>query len=213
MTLHRRTKHGAGFTLLELMISLVVLAILLVATAASLGVFSARPSRADLHDATNELLNIVEFARMRAAMTGHAVSLQQSASGDAQILLLLDQAHNSCQPVPPPTVSRTVRFTSVAAGPRGWVGETDRPKFPEVTLTGVTPNGLLTPGNGLCFRPDGRVTLENGLTIPADPATNLAAGEARISLRMRTERDAPAAVQHDVIIPFNGLAKVSYVVP
>lgn len=209
----RQARRRAGFTLLELMIALVVLAILLVATAASLGVFSPRSSRAELHDATNELLNVVEFARMRAAMSGAAVSLQLTQAGDSQVLVLYDQGQNSCQPVPAPTLARQIPFTSNADGPRGWVGNANRPKYPEVALVTVSPANLLTPGNGLCFRPDGRVLLENGLTVPPDPATNLAAGEAQLSLRMRVEKDAPAAIQHDVIVPFNGLAKVRYVVP
>lgn len=208
----RRKTRTAGFTLVELMITLIVLAILLVATGASLGVFSPRASRADLHDATNELLEFVEFARLRAEMTGVAVEMQL-VDGDAQSLQLWDHRVSNCtdQQV---LLTRDVPFTSRMEGPRGWEGgELGRPRFTEVAITSVAPAGLLSGNNALCFRPDGSVTLANGLIIPPDPATNLAAGEGQISLRMRVEQNAPIAIQHDVIIPFNGLAKVQYVVP
>lgn len=208
----RKTPRTAGFTLVELMITLIVLAILLVATGASLGVFSPRASRADLHDATNELLELVEFARMRAEMTGVAVELRLE-DGDAQTLQLFDHNQGNCLN-PPAAMARDVPFASRLEGPRGWMGgDEGRPRFTEVAITGVVPAGLLTATNGLCFLPNGSVTLANGLVIPADPLTNLAAGEGQISLRMRVEQNAPIAIQHDVIIPFNGLAKVQYVVP
>lgn len=208
----RRTRTR-GFTLVELMITLIVLLILLVATGASLGVFSPRASRADLHDATNELMELVEFARLRAEMTSQAV-LMELVDGDAQTLELYDMSVNNCLGAPPPTPARSIPFSSRLEGPRGWEGpEVGRPRFTEVALTGVSPAGLLSRGNGLCFYPDGSVRLANGLVVPADPATNLAAGEARLSLRMRVEQNAAIAIQHDVIIPYNGLAKVQYVVP
>lgn len=208
------TRSARGFTLVELMIAIGVLAILLVATGVSLGVFSPRASRAELHDATAELMDQVEFARMRAAMTNSAVELRVVPAGDAHDIALYDHPSGNCLNRGAAVLLRQVPFSSRLRGARGWTGgEVGRPQYSEVSIVAVVPPNLESATSGFCFRPDGRVTEDNGTLFDADPSTNLAAGEAQISLRMRVEQDLPMAIQHDVVIPYNGLAKVQYVVP
>ncbi len=189
---------------MELMISIVVLMVLLSATAASLGVFSPRASRADLHDATASLLDQLEFARMRAMMTNHAVQFQVDSTSEPQIVTILDHGGRRC--VGSTVANRIVPFSSTAAADTS--GENAR--FANVAIVATIPSPF-----AICFRPDGRVVLPS-TNLPIDPPsgeTDLAAGEAEISMRMRVEMTGDNAVTHHVVIPYNGLAKVRYETP
>jgi len=212
-----RRGDGRGFTLVELMITIIVLLVLLVASAASLGIFSPKASRTELHDATNQLLENLEFARLRAEMTGTAVSVQIVEDGNsAQWVQIWDFPANTCLDPPVGDPVRNVCFTSTVGAKerRGTTGtSTPPPLYDEVTIVGAWPTSILDSGEGLCFTPSGRMMLTDGTIVAADPATQLAAGEAALSLRMRVEQDLPDAIQHDVVVPFNGIAKVRYHVP
>ncbi len=189
--------------------AIAVLVVLLVGAAVSLGMFTPRSSRADLHGATNFLLDQVEFARAGATMRNQAFELTVDSIASPQQLVIRNYQGTHCMGTAVPV--REIEFTSALDGPSGWPGGGDgAPRFPEVTVIEVTPNDL----TGLCFRPDGRVTHPDGRVIePLDPASPFAAGEASIALRLRVERDSPLAITHRVVISYNGIAKIEYEVP
>ena len=201
-------RGAAGFTMVELMVALVVLMVLVVATSSSLGLFSGRASRADLHKATETLLDQLEFARMRATMLNQATLVEFDVAGDLQTVVVSDYAGGNC--LGATTVARRINFSSSVTGPVGWTGDGPGPMYAEVVIHDLAPANM----NGICFRPDGRVTQPNGLVF-APPQNNdlLAAGEAQISLRMRSERHAPTVITHNVVVPYNGLAGVRYQIP
>ena len=77
-----------------------------------------------------------------------------------------------------------------------------------MTITNIEPAFL----TGLCVRPNGSVTLPSGQPVPAEGSV-LAAGEARISLRLKDQVFQDNTITHEVIVPYNGVPKVNYLLP
>ncbi len=196
--------------MVEILVTLVVITVLLVATGSALGIFTGGVMQSDLQKATVELLDQFEFSRNRASMRNRAVQVDFNLASTPQTLTISDHPASHCT-TGAATVVRTVRFTSSVAGPEGWpAGVIGGPKFPDVAMVGIVPSDL----QGLCFRPDGRVTRSDGrMIVQTDPSSPLASGEGAIVMQERHMQGSANAITHEVIVPYNGLATVQHLIP
>lgn len=205
-----RRNTPQGFTLVEVLVTMVVVIIMLVATGSALGIFSGGAMQSDLRRATGELLDQFEFSRARATMRNQAVQVDFDLTNTPQTITISDHPATHCR-TGSATVVRTVNFGSAVAGPQGWpAGVVGGPRFPEVALTQMIPNDL----QGFCFRPDGRVTRPDGrVIVQTDASSPLASGEGAIEMQMRLMQGKANAITHRVVMPYNGLASVQYEIP
>ncbi len=196
--------------MVELLVTMVVLMVMLVATGSALGIFSGGVMQSELQDATSELLDQFEFSRARATMRNQAVQVDFNLAGSPQTITISDHPAAHCA-TGAANVVRTVNFSSAVAGPTGWpAGVAGGPRFSEVAIVGMIPDDL----QGFCFRPDGRVTRPDGrVVVQTDATSPLASGEGAVSMRMRAMQGSAIAITHQVVMPYNGVATVRYLVP
>lgn len=199
-----RTRHVSGMTLVEIMIVLVVLAVLVVAFDATLGIYSPRGTREDLHKATAQLEDQMIFALTSASAPGDvpvAYEIQIADDQDPQRVRVLRHDTRNCRE-DAGTLVRDIAFTS----PTGNAGAL----FPGVSITSRSHDVGTLPG--LCFRPGGAVEHPQGGLIPPVAESDFAAGEFAVGLRL-TGSGAAAAHKHTVIVTHNGKIRTQYEIP
>lgn len=179
--------HPAGFTLIEAMIALAILAILV-----SLALPSIQSAyRTNLMaSATQEVMHLVDFARVQAQSRNRAYELVADIA--AGTITINESSNTKCTGFS--TGVKDIRNLKLGVGD----GE-----FKTIGMTSLTPNGFGTSYN-LCFKPDGRV-LRTDTSSPV-PATAEAygAGEARIVIQEIKSGQA-VGIPHTIVIPYNGI--------
>lgn len=196
----RRTRQAAGFSLVELMMTVAVIGVL--ALLATPPVMRATQER-ELTNATQGVLNMVEYARVQAAARNRAYRLRPTVTGGIQgtgTFELIEGLTSACRgflsPGPDGVVPLTVRTLDLGRDHAG------------VRIHSIVPSDL--DSAPLCFKPDGRVfQVRNDSTPVIIPGTaDLAGGDARIRLqRFNAEGRAEGPIRL-IRIPFNGMARV-----
>ncbi len=196
----RHARKAAGFTLVELMMTVALIGVL--ALLAAPPVMKAVQDR-DLTNATQGVLNMVEYARVQAASRNRAYRMRPTVTGGINgtgSFELIEGLTSSCRGFLAPgsdgTLPLTVRTLDLGR------------EFAGVRVNSVLPDDLESAP--LCFKPDGRVfQVRNDSTPVIIPSTtNLAGGDARISLQrfnIKGRSEGPIRV---IRIPFNGLARM-----
>ncbi len=202
---HMRCPLGQerGFTLLEAVVVLLIIAVLgVISVPAVMNTLTYQK----LSNATEALVNQVEFARVQAAARNRAYRLRVVPSDgvNSGAIHLDEGAGTACTPATfePDTVSpepvldvRYVDFTE---------------DHTEVRIVEMVPEDLAQ--TSLCFKPDGRVLrLDSGM--PVASADGYAAGEAvyvlqLYSISQATKIAKPTNLYKRVVVPYNGIVKV-----
>jgi len=195
------TKVGKnkGFTLVELMVAVALVGVL--ALLAAPAVMRASQER-HLSNATQSVLNLVEFSRIQAATRNRAYQLQPILNGGAGndgAFQVIEGETSACQ-----------GFTQIRSdgSPPLVVRELDLSQaHPGVRLVSVTPNDLET--SPLCFKPDGRVFQVRGDATPfiIPGGGDMASGDARIRLQRFSPGGGSTGPVRVIIVPFNGVAR------
>ena len=196
----RHSRRAAGFSLVELMMTVAVIGVL--ALLATPPVMRATQER-ELTNATQGVLNMIEYARVQAASRNRAYRLRPTVTGGIQgtgSFELIEGLTSACRgflsPGPGGVVPLTVRTLDLGREHQG------------VRVHSVVPSDLESAP--LCFKPDGRVfQVRNDSTPVIIPGTaDLAGGDARIRLqRFNAEGRAEGPIRL-IRIPFNGMARM-----
>ncbi|MCA9521729.1 MAG: prepilin-type N-terminal cleavage/methylation domain-containing protein [Myxococcales bacterium] len=145
-----RAERERGFTLLELLAALVVISIMMFASMSVLN--STTPNR-ELKRATNEIVDMISWARMMASQRNRAfevvivpvAALGPAGSGE-NIVRINESADGTC---------RRASFTAGNAGVRRLVINS---LFPNTIIMLETPASLNGTGNNtFCIRPNGEI--------------------------------------------------------
>lgn len=201
--MYRRSQ--AGFTMMETAIVLVLMTVLgALSVPRILNALTVRK----LSSASDELVGLVEFARLQAGMRGRAYQLNYSpSSGTAPGWFSVDEGISTvCAP-------ETFVVDGVGEDPSMAVRQLDllEEYEGEVYLESVIPLDLAQ--TTLCFKPDGRVLdMRTGAPI-SPPPPGYASGEAIFTLRLRAGGTTWEAHLRRVIVPYNGVPKVETVQP
>jgi len=195
----------AGFTLIEAAVVLVLIMVL-----GGLGyprIMNALTVR-KLTSATDELVGLIEFARLQAAMRGRAYQLGVGyGTGTSPGWFSVDEGVNSL------CAQESFVVDGVGEDPIIAVRELDLGvEFDnEVYLESVEPVDMRE--TTLCFKPDGRVLdMRTGAPL-TPPPPGYASGEAVFTLRLRSGGGTWEAHIRRVIVSYNGVPKVETQIP
>jgi prepilin-type N-terminal cleavage/methylation domain-containing protein len=195
-----RKPRPNGFTLVELLMTVALIGVL--AVLATPPIMRATQER-ELSNATQSVLNMVEYARVQAAARNRAYRLRPAVTGGTQgsgsfelIEGLTSACRNFLTPAPDGTVALTVRTLDLGR------------EHPGVRVVSLAPIDLESAP--LCFKPDGRVyQVRNDSTPVIVPSTSdLAGGDARIRLQRFNARGRGEGAIRVIRVPFNGMARV-----
>lgn len=186
----------AGFTLVELMITVAMLAVLVVVT---LPPVLRAVERREVVEAAQAVLDLIEFAKVQAAARNRAYQVVPVVSngqpGGNGRVTLNEGMTSACLNFGDPGAIRNVRTVDLARD------------FRAIHIVAVVPQDL--PSATLCIKPDGRVLrTDTQMPIPSGDS-RYAAGDARIVLQRYGSSGQPEGVQNTVIIPFNGAARLA----
>ena len=199
----RRARSTQGFTLVELMVTVAMLAILVVVTIPP--VLRAMQRR-EAANAAQVVLDSVEFAKVQASARNHAYAITwatQTVDADGHVtgngsLTVSEGAGNTCVDITLPANHTDVRTISLATN------------FPYVYLIEVRPSSLGT--HYICIRPDGRVLDASTSQPVTSSSANYAAGDAVLVLQRFQDIGSgqPDGPKHLVVIPFNGATRLAF---
>lgn len=200
-----RRRSQAGFTMIE---SAVVLVLLMILGALSVPRIMNALTARKLSSASDELVGLIEFARLQAGMRGRAYQLNfATSSGTSPGWFSVDEGTSSvCAP-------DTFLVDGIGEDPFIAVRELDLlEEFDgDVYLESVVPLDLAD--TTLCFKPDGRVLdMRTGAPV-APPPPGYASGEAVFTLRLQAGGATWEAHLRRIIVPYNGVPKVETVRP
>ena len=183
-----------GFTVIELM---VVVAIVAVLVALMMPTIQQALRSSHVVDAAEELMGLVDFARVQAQARNRAYELRfDVATGTAEVN---ESASTRCSGFP---TSAVCDATQGCKGVRKAVFGTGTGDWKDVVIQAMAPSTWSS--RSLCFQPDGRV-LDTQTGLPVQPtATGYGAGEARITLQLK---GSTAVVPQTVVVPYNGLPR------
>jgi len=202
---HMRCPQGQdrGFTLVEAVIVLLIIAVLgVVSVPAVMNTLTYQK----LSNATEALVNQVEFARVQAAARNRAYQLRviRSDGVNCGAIHLDEGIGTACTPA-------TFQQDGVTPEP---VLDVRHVNFDEdheaVHIAQLIPDDLQQ--TALCFKPDGRVLRVDSGT-PVASADGYAAGEAVYVLQLYavaqdTKFGKPTNLYKRVVVPYNGIVKV-----
>ncbi|HIA04008.1 MAG TPA: prepilin-type N-terminal cleavage/methylation domain-containing protein [Myxococcales bacterium] len=181
-----------GFTLIELMISVTILAIL--ATLAIPSIQSAFRS-IEMNRVTQEVMHMVDFARVQATSRNRAYQLVVNPGAGSNGTITINESINS----------RCNGFGTGIKNIRALDFNSDDYKLAKIVQ--VVPSALGGSYN-LCFKPDGRVLRDDtGKPIPST-VVGYGSGEARIVIQRLGLNKGVQEVQgvaHQIVIPYNGI--------
>ncbi len=185
-----------GFTLVELMITVAMLAILVVVT---LPPVLRAVERREVVQAAQAVLDLIEFAKVQAAARNRAyqvvpVKTDGQPGGNGSVTLN-EGTTSACLNFGDPGAIQNVRTVDLARD------------FRAIHLVALVPSDL--DQATLCIKPDGRVLrTDTQLPVPSGDS-RYAAGDARIVLQRYGSSGQPEGVQNTVVIPFNGAARLA----
>jgi prepilin-type N-terminal cleavage/methylation domain-containing protein len=190
-----RLKRGRGFTLVELMMTVAMLAVLAVVT---LPPVLRALQRREAVNAAQAVIDFVEFGKTQAASRnrGYQLTWTYTATPETNGKLTLKEADS------------TACFTFVETPADIRVLDL-KAEFPTVHLKEVRPWG--TGAGAICLKPDGRV-LDASSSLPiqaSDPGSRYGAGDAVFVLQ-RASAAGYEGQKHVVHLPFNGAARVAF---
>jgi type II secretory pathway pseudopilin PulG len=202
---HKRCPIGQeeGFTLLEAVIVLLIIAVLgVVSVPAVINTLTYQK----LSNATESLVNQVEFARVQAAARNRAYRLRvvRSDGVNSGAIHLDEGTGTACTPA---------TFEKDAADPEP-ILDVRHVDFTldhkEVRIIETVPEDL--DATALCFKPDGRVLRVDSGT-PVASTDGYAAGEAVYVLQLFSISQVngsaqPTNLYKRVVVPYNGVVKV-----
>jgi len=185
-----------GFTLVELMITVVMLAVLVVVT---LPPVLRAVERREVVNAAQAILDLIEFAKVQAAARNRAYQVvpvkTTGQPGQNGSITLNEGLTSACINFDDPQAIHGVRVLDLAA------------EYPAIHIVALVPDDL--DRATLCIRPDGRVLrTDTGLPIPSGDS-RYAAGDARIVVQRSGGAGRFEGVQNAVVIPFNGAARLA----
>lgn len=187
----------AGFTLIELMITVAMLAVLVVVTIPPI---MRAVERREVVEAAQAVLDLVEFAKVQAAARNRAYQLVPVKStgrpGENGSITLNEGPTSACLNFNDPSAIQNVRSLVLAQD------------YPAIHLNLLVPEDL--DRATLCIKPDGRVLrTDTGLPIPSGDS-RYGAGDARIGLQRLGSSGQFEGVRNIVVIPFNGAARLAF---
>lgn len=185
-----------GYTLLELMITVVMLAVLVVVT---LPPVLRAVERRQVFEAGQAILDLVEFAKVQAAARNRAYQLvpilSTGQAGENGGVVLNEGPTSACLNFQGPGSVANVRSLDLAQD------------FPAIHLVAVQPGDLAQAT--LCIKPDGRVLrADTQMPVPSGDS-RYGAGDARIMVQRYGSSGQPEGVRVAVVIPFNGGARLA----
>lgn len=193
-------RSESGFTLIEVAVVLTLLTIL--GALSYPRIMNALTVR-KLTSATDELVGLIEFARLQAGMRGRAYQLSVGyGTGTSPGWFSVDEGVNSLCAQESFVVDGAGEDPIIAVRELDLGVEYDG----EVFLESVEPVDMRE--TTLCFKPDGRVLdMRTGAPLAPAPA-GYASGEAVFTLRLRSEGSTWEAHLRRVIVSYNGVPKV-----
>jgi prepilin-type N-terminal cleavage/methylation domain-containing protein len=205
-----RLRHRPGFTLIELVITVTIIAALVFVGATSLRTTDTQATRDRGFDIV-ELLRRARYhaARQNVAVVVRVVPFDATLSGGGKTRGLVEAYAGSDTACPQPVTAASERLAAVDFGlltPGG---------APAPGLAVIRPASVAGEGasDGFCIRPNGRILANaTGQPIPSlssDPAEM--SGKAHLFVQwdpVREEDGALAVPFVEVEVPFNGLVRI-----
>lgn len=186
-----RGRWQAGFTLVELMVTVAMLAVLAVVT---LPPVLRALQRREAINASQAVMDLIEYAKVQAAARNRAYRVTWNLHGGESNGRIVVQEGLSSACISFSEQEATTRILDL------------RESFPTVHLIEVRPNSLTS--DGICIKPDGRV-LDTYTQMPIAGGGNYAAGNAVFVLQ-RTTSTGFEGQKHLVVVPFNGAARLAF---
>jgi len=191
-------RNAAGFTLLELMIVVIVISII---TALAYPSLENTMAERRLHQASRDVVNLLQFARMQAILKGRAYRVDVALAGTSLLggsLQVFIENGNTC-------ANSAVQVRSLDLSDF----------YPDVGLLSVKPDSVLT--NSLCFKPDGRVYMANTGLAPVMQDTTASTFHTRPStvafvlrrIASYSGGNEAVGVRREVILPHLGVARLN----
>lgn len=196
-----RSRNAGGYTLLELMVTVAIFAVLVVITIPP--VMKAVERRA-VRDAAAAVSDMVEFAKVQAASRNRAYLLTVTKTGGTY-------GTNGLVRVWEGPSSACIGFDTSAPPLRSFVLADD---YPVVHIVGTVPSDLEHPV-GLCMKPDGRVVRSDTQQPIQSGNSNYVAGDARILLqRYGGSYGGNGSLQPEgpinaVVVPYHGAPRLA----
>jgi prepilin-type N-terminal cleavage/methylation domain-containing protein len=192
----KNQRNDSGFTLVEAMITIVILAVL--SALAIPAVQTALRSHA-INSATQQVMHLVDFARIQAMSRNRAYRLVVSRTSGANGQMWVDESTNTrCSGFATTGVNkiRTLNF--------------NQGDLITARIIGTVPVGFGDVFH-LCFTPNGRVLqTDTGRPVPSGNA-EYGAGDAIIVIQRvglnSSGQGTPTGIQHQIVVPYNGIPR------
>ena len=184
-------QQPSGFSLIELMITVMILAIIASLAMPSIGTAFRQQS---ITEATNEIMHLVDFSRIQAMSRNKAYELQITpGSGDNGSITVNESANTRCDGFDDGILK--IRSLNFNAG-----------EFSDIRIIGTDPNPL-GAAYQLCFKPSGRVVrTDTAKPLPATVA-GYGAGEGHILIQRLDSGNRTVGPKHRIVVPYNGIPR------
>lgn len=169
---------------------MIVIAILAILVSLALPNVSGGMRQATMRSATQEIMHLVDFARVQAMARNRAYEFKVDASGNK--FTVNESSNTKCS-----------GFASGLKDVRTLVLDVADTDFEDVKVIKLSPT-VFSSSPSLCFRPNGSVLLTSTTVPVKSDDADYGAGDALITIQRSGNKPS---LKYGVLIPYNGIPR------